>query len=191
MRIRTTPLDVNQVIDDTTLLNLFKAHLRIDEGVDGDDDNLIAAYLRAAVSNVESLLDAFIFSGTFVVTNRIDKGNDRLEILPIFLNNGIPLFTNLSLSIDGVQVVDPQSLIIVKGNAFYIDFSDLEDAKEYQVSFTIPSQIQDNPAAALRSDAVTAAVMLVGAMLYENREDKTDRWVTVARRLLQPYMLRT
>jgi hypothetical protein len=190
MRIRTTAFDVNQVIDDTTLIALFKSHLRIDEGVDGDDNNLIAAYLRAAVSNVESLLDAFIFSGTFSVTNKIGKGNDRLELLPIFLNNGIPILVANTLTIDGVQVQDTNDYITIKGNAFFLDFSEEPDAEEYNFNFTIPSQVQDNPAAALRSDAVTSAVLLVGGMLYENREDKTDRWVTVAKRLLHPFMLK-
>jgi hypothetical protein len=180
MRLRITPINTSQQIDETTLLDLFKAHLRIDEGVDGDDNNLISAYLLSAISNVESIIDAFLFSGEYLVSNQIAS---KLEPLPIFLNFGATGLVIDYLKLDGEAVSSPEDYIVPKGNVYFIDLDDFPNAKNYEIKFTIT----ETP---LRSDAVTTAVMLVGGMLYENREDKSDRWVTVARKLLHPYMLK-
>lgn len=166
----------------TVTLAQAKKHLRIEE-LFTDEDELIQAYIDAAIENCENFTGGSIINKTMVMT--ID-GFDSPLIFEAFPLREVTTVEYLDKDTNAVVVLAAEKYRLTTQNAKCFSLRFLHDLPEIAenieaVTVTVDLGYETIP------KPIIQAIKLQIADMYERREDRSESITTASAALLRPY----
>ena len=176
--------DVVVIPGETTVasLEMAKKHLRI-EPTFTDEDDLIAAYINAAVSYCES------FTGTDISGTATIKMDDlplrfKLPVFPVKTITSVSYFP--SVGTDAITLPGTSYALMSVEKSAYLTLT--VDAPNVATRWDAAIIVCEVGYEEIPKPIVQAVLLLIGDM-YERREDRSEITSTVADKLLRAYKL--
>lgn len=163
-------------------LEMVKKHLRI-EPTFTDEDDLIAAYIEAAVSYCENFTGCY-FSGTATIKMDDLPLRSKLPVFPVKTITSVSYFPLIGN--DVINLPDTSYALMGLDKSAYVTLT--IDATKVATRIDATTVVCDLGFIEIPKPIVQAVLLLIGDM-YERREDRGEITSTVADKLLRAYKL--